>query len=166
MKLIILATLTLIIPFIFGYHFSYNLPNIEQFHEDVLPIIGKKKIEIFTYILANNTKVIMLNILGFLSFGILTCLNTAYNGFIFGLILKIALKNTNSLFVMSTFLPHSIEILGIILSCYLGYRLSIKLKSYIFKDINHFNLKDCKLFLISMIIIILSASIETFITIK
>jgi len=68
----------------------------------------------------NNLASVFVNIAGGLSLGVISVLNTAYNGLILGYAVSIVLEHTSSTDFVRHFLPHSIEIVAIILSCALG----------------------------------------------
>lgn len=89
--------------------------------------------EIWLRILKNNIFVLVFNLLGGFSFGLLTFFNTIYNGFVLGYLIK-TLKSVHSNgFIINHLYPHAIEVVAIVLSCYLGYKIGTYIFGYIFK---------------------------------
>ncbi|WP_186758187.1 stage II sporulation protein M [Echinicola salinicaeni] len=68
----------------------------------------------------NNLASVIINIIGGLSLGVVSVMNTVYNGVILGYALSIILDHYPVRLVARHLLPHSIEIVGITLSCALG----------------------------------------------
>lgn len=165
MKTILFSILTYLIPFLFGfYYIDIDFLNINS--NNTIDYINLNKFELFNKILLNNFQVITINILGFLTFGGLTLINSTYNGFILGIFFKVALIKTSVSLILYSFLPHSIEILGLIYSTYIGYNLSRKMYKFILKDINHFNKNDIRNIIICFLTILTSSILEVYISIK
>lgn len=68
----------------------------------------------------NNLASVLVNIAGGLSLGVISILNTVYNGIVLGYVLSIIFGHKSTTEILRHFLPHSIEIAAIILSCALG----------------------------------------------
>lgn len=125
------------------------------------------KIEILKDIIFNNLQVIIKNVLGFLSLGLLSILSVVYNGYICGFITIYTYKVYSLDAVFRHILPHLIEIIGITISAGIGISLSIELIKYLFESETSFNYKSyLYLFIISFCIIILAGFLETFISIN
>ncbi|GIM49625.1 stage II sporulation protein M [Capnocytophaga stomatis] len=165
MKLKILTVLTFFLPFVVGL-FLIEVNDVPIKEESNPSFLVLDKVDLLFKILTNNTYVILINVLGFLSFGGITLLNTSYNGFVLGLFFNTIKQKTNLSLIFSSFLPHSIELVAILLSCYIGYCLSIKLYHYIFKEVMEFNFKDIKKILFCLIIVFISSLLEVFVSIR
>lgn len=84
MKLKILTVLTFFLPFVVGL-FLIEVNDVPIKEESNPSFLVLDKVDLLFKILTNNTYVILINVLGFLSFGGITLLNTSYNGFVLGL---------------------------------------------------------------------------------
>lgn len=110
----------------------------------------------------NNMAVVMINIAGSLSMGVISIANTAYNGVILGYSTSVFLDHYTIAQLSRHLLPHSIEIVGIILSCALGLYLSY----FIFKSLfTHSNIEfKQRQFIVclslTVLIIIVAAALE------
>jgi uncharacterized membrane protein SpoIIM required for sporulation len=112
-----------------GFHiepgFGVGIP------ENSPPILtgDQPKFELLWAIAGNNISVGLINICGGLSMGIVSLLNTFYNGAVLGYAFSVAGDNFPIVVILRHVLPHAIEIAAIILSCSLGLYLGL----YIFK---------------------------------
>ncbi|MCH8495715.1 MAG: stage II sporulation protein M [Balneolales bacterium] len=89
----------------------------------------------FQSILINNFWVCVINILGFLSLGLMTLVNTFYNGLVFGNV--IAFIYRSDLVTVWNFIPHAIpEIVAIIYSAKIGLCLGV----YVFNQLYDSNI--------------------------
>ncbi|MEX2513051.1 MAG: stage II sporulation protein M [Cyclobacteriaceae bacterium] len=91
------------------------------------PLMDQTKTELLWSIAGNNLMVALINIVGGFSLGVVSLLNTFYNGLVLGYALSVAGDNFPVLVILRHLLPHAIEIAGIILSCSLGFYLGIHL---------------------------------------
>lgn len=129
--------------------------------------LNQSQWELFLLILKNNSLVYFLNISGFLTFGIFTTLNTFYNGFVLGyLLITINRFFIDSALIYKSLVPHSIEIIGIIISSTLGFYLTNYLSKNIFLNTKpKFDIKNfTSLFVIGFIIILIAAFIESYVS--
>ena len=85
----------------------------------------------FGDIARNNMTVVAINISGGLSMDVISILSTVYNGVILGYSVSIMVEHYSAALIARHFLPHSIEIIGIILSCASGLYLAY----FIFKNL-------------------------------
>ncbi|MGI9551740.1 MAG: stage II sporulation protein M [Aurantibacter sp.] len=133
------------------------------------PLLSMHKRDIFMMILKNNLTVVTTSIMGGLSFGLLTFANTLFNGFMLGVVVKSFLKSFEVSYMIKAFAPHSIEFLGIIIACYLGYRVAIVFYEYCFRD-KQVQSKEMmhmlKTTLICLSIILTAAYLEAYVTIN
>ncbi|WP_420841145.1 stage II sporulation protein M [Aquirufa aurantiipilula] len=146
-------------------HFIELKPNLLS--NDNKLFLNLSQWELFLLILKNNSLVYFINISGFLTFGLFTVLNTFYNGFVLGyLITTINRIFLDSAFFYKRIAPHSIEIIGIIISSTLGFYLT----NYVFKNIflnkkPKFNFKHfTSLFVLGFIIILIAAFLESYVS--
>ncbi|MBO8131514.1 MAG: stage II sporulation protein M [Candidatus Marinimicrobia bacterium] len=138
-------------------------------HED---LVIQKKIDInsntlFVRIFVNNLLVILINISGCYIFGLTPIFSLISNGFFIGFWLKFAMLNIENwhIFLLKKFMPHSIEIIGIILSGAIGIK---GVKRFYIKSFNpSIELTESKFEIIfSILIITLSALIEAYVSAK
>ena len=104
----------------------YIDPPLEIMHPDAgtsLQLLEQPKVKQFYLILANNISVALINLMGGFSLGILSLLNTFYNGVVLGYALSVSMDHFSVSEILGHFLPHGIEILAIIISCSLGLYL-------------------------------------------
>ncbi|MGN7885425.1 stage II sporulation protein M [Dyadobacter sp. 22481] len=86
-------------------------------------IYSQSKFTLFWDIFFNNILVLIFNLMGALSFGIISLITTLYNGVILGYTVSSLQKYFSTTEILSHTLPHCIEVVGIILSCKLGVEL-------------------------------------------
>jgi uncharacterized membrane protein SpoIIM required for sporulation len=94
------------------------------------PSIGmmdQPKPELLWSIAGNNISVILINISGGFSIGIVSLLNTFYNGVVLGYAFSVAGENIPVDVILRHVLPHAIEIVAVILSCSLGFYMGVNL---------------------------------------
>lgn len=96
-------------------------------------IVSKPTFEIFTYILGNNLKSCLVNVLGAFSLGTITISNLVLNGLDLGLFLNAFLENYSLEEFVCTSYPHSFELIGFFISAAIGFEWSL----IIFKAIFH-----------------------------
>lgn len=95
----------------------------------------------------------------------------AYNGYVFGTIFALGTEFYGWEKCLDATLPHSIEILGMVLSASLGMSMAIYIIRLLFKDVETLYVK-CRIrfylqtFLLAMIIIVLAAYLESNVSIK
>lgn len=166
-KIIISSFTTYIIGFVVSFFINIELVNSNnlnttQFLEELQQM---QNYDLWLRILKNNTYVITLNILGGFSFGILTFVNTIYNGFILGYLINNLLNKIDNTFIFNHLTPHLIEVFAIILSCYLGYKLGLYIFQYLFKKGEIKILKsDYFIFIICFLIIFISSILEAYVS--
>lgn len=141
--------------------------NTKELSENYETIENKYSLhfEIALKILKNNLQVVITNVLlGSLSFGILSYIYTFYNGLVHGYIFASFAKIITLKKVVLLTLPHSIELIGIIWSCYIGAYMSYSLYLHFFKN-NELPLKNIFYQLMACCsIIIVAAFIESYIS--
>lgn len=127
-------------------------------------IVSNLKNELtFVNIFSSNIKVVLINILGGLSFGVLTFLNLIYNGIVMAYLLKVIYMIDTKLYLV--LLPHSFEIIGFIIAGVVGIELGAFLFHYIFLGKKKLNtIKIYKKITLSILIIFISALIEVYIS--
>lgn len=111
----------------------------------------------------NNLSVVTINIAGGMSLGVISVVNTIYNGFVLGYSLSVVSDYIAWNQIFRHFFPHSIEIIGIILSCALGLKITIYVFNIIFtKGSIEFKQMEFIIYLITTILIIFLAAILEF----
>jgi len=123
----------------------------------------------FLLIVENNIRVVVINIIGSFSFGVISVLNTFYNGFILGYSISTSLNYFPVREVMRRFLPHSLEILTVVYSCGTGLVFgNYFMKRYLFdKRAVMMNMRAFGVHLMTVIVItILSAYLEAYVSMK
>lgn len=134
-----------------------------------IELLALNNYDIFLMILKNNVVVICINFLGGLTLGLITFLNTFYNGFVLGLLVQNALTSFSGAFIFSSLAPHSIEFAGIVLSCYAGYLVAIQFYRYCFLSKSPRS-NEIKQLLVMVAIcgltILLAAFLEAYVTIE
>lgn len=111
----------------------------------------------------NNLSVVTINIAGGMSLGVISVVNTIYNGFVLGYSLSVVSDYVSWNKIFRHFLPHSIEIIGIILSCALGLKITIYVFNIIFtKGSIEFKQMEFTIYLITTTLIIFLAAILEF----
>ena len=127
----------------------------------------------FPTILTNNLKVIFLMLAGVITFGLSTFINLLFNGFNVGLLIGSTFLTKEPLKLIAGFiLPHGIfEIPAMLISAAAGFKIPYKVTLYLLdkkeKPLTEEDIKEfLKLSLISIILIIIAAFIEVYITPK
>ena len=149
----------------------YMDPPIESaYPESALPLqlLEQPKGEQFYAIAENNITVALINLLGGFSLGILSLLNTFYNGVVLGYAFSVAVDHYPVPEISRHLLPHAIEIVAIILSCSLGLYLgSYFIKKLLLDKESEF---DYRLFTfqtaLTMAIILAAAFLEVYISLS
>ena len=147
----------------------YMDPPIEPaYPEAALPLqlLEQPKGEQFYAIAGNNIAVALINLLGGFSLGILSLLNTFYNGVVLGYAFSVAVDHFPVPEILGHLLPHAIEVGAIILSCSLGLYLgSCFIKKLLLDKAAEF---DYRLFTfqtaLTMAIILAAAFLEVYIS--
>lgn len=125
-------------------------------------IFSENEFDRFISIAKNNTIVGLKNLLvGFFSLGLLSVFYSFYNGFVLGFAIGKYSKVLNTSDIFKTTLPHCSEIIGIVLMGYLGFVLSIRIlfnKCHLSKKIFFI------LFITSLFIIVISAFLESYVS--
>ena len=125
----------------------------------------------FTSILINNLKVILANIFGGFLFGLPTLINIIYNGFMIGFQVKgLFFIGADLKYILITMLPHGIfEIPAMLIAAVAGFKIPYEITLYLLdkkeKPITEEDIKEfLKLAGISIILIIIAAFVEVYIT--
>ncbi|AAB98796.1 TPA: stage II sporulation protein M [Methanocaldococcus jannaschii] len=171
MKIPIILTLMLFsLGFIFGFISINNLSKIND--KDLSNYIPNIQFN-FPSILTNNLKVIFLMLAGSITFGLSTFINLIFNGFNVGVLIgSISLTNEPLKLITALILPHGIfEISAMLISAVAGFKIPYKVTLYLLdkkeKPLTEEDIKDfLKLSLISIILIVIAAFIEVYITPK
>ncbi|ACX72190.1 protein of unknown function DUF95 transmembrane [Methanocaldococcus vulcanius M7] len=171
MKIPIILTLIIFsLGFIFGL---ISINNFSKINDKDLSNF-KPKIEFnFISILSNNLKVIFLMLAGAITFGLSTFINLLFNGFNVGALIGSTFLTNEPLKIIAGFiLPHGIfEIPAILISAVAGFKIPYEITLYLLdKKEKPITEEDIKVFLklaiISIILIIIAAFIEVYITPK
>jgi uncharacterized membrane protein SpoIIM required for sporulation len=162
----VLPVLLFSISFIIGFFTKIPMPNN-------FPKIDINTIFPHTFlgILTNNLKVILTNLSGSVLFGLSTFVNMLYNGFVIGLEVKgLFFIGADLKYILITMLPHGIfEIPAMIISAVAGFKIPYEVIQYLRdkkeKPITEEDIKEfLKLAGISIILIIIAAFVEVYIT--
>lgn len=129
-------------------------------------LLEQSKGEQFYAIAGNNITVALINLLGGFSLGILSLLNTFYNGVVLGYAFSVAVDHFPVAEILGHLLPHAIEIVAIILSCSLGFYIgSYFIKKLLLDKASEF---DYRLFTfqtaLTIVIILAAAFLEVYIS--
>ncbi|AEH06440.1 stage II sporulation protein M [Methanothermococcus okinawensis] len=127
----------------------------------------------FPTILLNNLKVIFLMLAGAITFGFSTFINLIFNGFNVGILIGSTFQTNEPLkLITALILPHGIfEIPAMLISAVAGFKIPYGITLYLLdkkeKPITEDDIKEfLKLALISIILIVIAAFIELYITPK
>lgn len=148
---------------------SFLIVNTNTLSLNVNDIAQQSTHNLFLSIIKNNTTMYLTGVCGFLTLGLLTAISTFYNGFVFGyLIITLNRHFNGSDIIVKNVLPHSIEILGLILSSSIGFYLSsLIIKKFFFnKNICIEYKKLLYYFIGGYLIILISAYIESYVSAK
>ncbi|ADC70051.1 protein of unknown function DUF95 transmembrane [Methanocaldococcus sp. FS406-22] len=156
------------ISFIIG--FFTKIPTSNNFPKIDINIIFPHT---FLGILTNNLKVILINLSGSVLFGFTTFVNMLYNGFVIGLEVKgLFFIGADLKYILITILPHGIfEIPAILISAVAGFKIPYEIVLYLLdkkeKPIANEDIREfLKLAIMSIILIVIAAFIEVYITPK
>lgn len=146
---------------------------LENKHVGIHPMINNylhlRTFDIFIDIMKNNLMVTLFNVcLGIFTIGILSYVFTLYNGFVFGYVFSVACREIGAKEVLASTLPHSMEIVAIIWSCYLGCIISYKLLNEIIleKETIFRWKKIIKQMIFCSLIVIVSAFLESYVSMQ
>lgn len=122
----------------------------------------------FWSIAGNNLSVALINIAGGFSLGIVSLLNTFYNGSVLGYAFSVAGNDLPVTVILRHLLPHAIEIVGIILSCSLGLYLGFYQFGAVFLNRKpRFNYKGLMLQGgVTLIILVVAAYLEVYVSLS
>ncbi|MDR2811420.1 MAG: stage II sporulation protein M [Tannerellaceae bacterium] len=115
--------------FLYHYQEEHDYTAIPKTMEESL---GTERKEIFQNIFINNAGVVLINFAGLFSFGLISCVNVCYNGFVVGDVIKNGLRVLSSDTILRGILPHSFELVGYFWSALLGIETGLKLFLYVF----------------------------------
>jgi uncharacterized membrane protein SpoIIM required for sporulation len=128
-------------------------------------LIPTQKFPLFIRILKTNMGVIFCNFSGALCFALPAIVTTLYNGYSTGFFYSSASTVYGTGFVIRHTLPHSGEILGILISCAIGLLGAADLMRYFIKSTLPVNLKVYYIPIsVAISITALSAAIEAFLS--
>ncbi|CAB3288795.1 conserved membrane protein of unknown function [Methanocaldococcus lauensis] len=167
---IILTILIFSIGFISGFIF------INDFSKNYKEEEINQKLNIkfnFPFILTNNLKVIFLMLAGSITFGLSTFINLIFNGFNVGVLIGSTFQTNEPLkLILALILPHGIfEIPAMLISALAGFKIPYEITLYLLdkkqKPLTEEDIKEfLKLALISIILIVIAAFVEVYITPK
>ncbi|ADG13972.1 protein of unknown function DUF95 transmembrane [Methanocaldococcus infernus ME] len=148
-----------------------SINNLSKINNNSLPNF-KPKIQFnFISILTNNLKVILLMLAGAITFGLSTFINLLFNGFNVGVLIgSTFLTNEPLKLITALILPHGIfEIPAMLIAAIAGFKIPYEITLYLLdrkeKPITEEDIKEfLKLALISIILIIIAAFVEVYIT--
>jgi hypothetical protein bfra3_00215 len=156
--------------FVLAFFFEFAIEDflLKKNPNPLIEFLSLNKEQLFFKIFMNNLYVVIINVIGFISFGVLTLLNTFYNGFVLGFVIKTVVKVSSLSFILKHLLPHSFEIIGILISSFIGVYLGIKLFSFCFiENKEPIKIKTISnLLFLSILIIFISAFLETYVSIE
>lgn len=119
----------IIVGFLFSDNtFNSKVNNHNGLNEDLQNIFSLSPFQRFISIAENNCQVITFNIIsGLLTLGIFSIIHLFYNGLIFGIVFRQTCYVLPIDILLPSTIPHSPEIIGVLLSAYIGLKLSITL---------------------------------------
>ncbi|WP_439484121.1 stage II sporulation protein M [Cyclobacterium plantarum] len=121
-------TLSATAVYLTGVLVGYNIdPGFGIDLPEASPLMDQPKIKLLWSIAGNNLMVALINIVGGFSLGVVSLLNTFYNGLVLGYAFTVAGDNFPVTVILRHLLPHAIEIAAIVLSGSLGFYLGIHL---------------------------------------
>lgn len=92
----------------------------------------EKKTQVLEHIIKNNLNVLLINFIGIFSFGVLSFVNTAYNGFTLTYILRSASNSYSFDQLLDNILPHSIELIGLLTSSAISFYCGVHFFKFCF----------------------------------
>lgn len=167
-KLLILSIFTYLIGVIIPFFLTFNFTDsqLQSSTEFLNKLQISNNFDTWIRILKTNFLVVVYNILGGLSIGVISFCITVYNGFILGYLIKVFTTINSTSFLLKHTLPHSVEIIAIILSCYLGYKFGASLLAYIIKNKKiSYHKSDFIIYVITLFIVLISSIIEAYVSI-
>ncbi|WP_425333450.1 stage II sporulation protein M [Elizabethkingia meningoseptica] len=171
-NILLLAILTYILGFFLAIIFKENYSNLNINKEKIFyASLNSDLYTIWKRILFNNLSVVFINVIGGFSLGVLTFGSTLYNGFLMGYLTKNVLLKLPISYTLLYVAPHSFEIVGIILSCYLGYVIGTTVYYFIFSKnsllLEFSNRRTIlKLCIIVFLMILISSIIEVYVSMQ
>ncbi len=173
MRLIYTAVMVL---FIFAFVSSLMI-NIDTNDNNNLKIENTSTFKLdsapLSLILINNLKVIFLMLAGSITFGLSTFINLIFNGFSFGMLISNAYNSGMPIkLILALTIPHGIfEIPAMLISAVAGFKIPYEVIQYLRdkkeKPLTEEDIKEfLKLAVISIILIIIAAFVEVYITPK
>ncbi len=169
-KYILFAIVTYLFGFFIAINFELDIAkNIENSTEQsissITELMKMDKTTLLMKIIKNNFFVLFLNIFGCFSLGGITFINTLYNGFIIGLFIKTISIDFKTSEILYHLLPHSLELVAIVLSCSIGYKFSLKVYKSVFNESKtKIEKQEINLILLSAFFIVFSAFMETYVS--
>lgn len=165
---LVLLTSSYLAGMLIGLQQTYTINSPIEKEEGCVSLVDKisamNRYDRFVHIAKNNLTVsIKTMIFGIFSLGCFSVIYIFYNGLYSGMIIDDCLKYLSISELLKVTLPHSIEIIGLVLFGYIGYILSAKI---LLDKMDYTYLKVLLLFVVALIIIILAAFIESYISIS
>lgn len=164
-KILYITAITL--SFFIGFTVGIFIKNPSVKKEDSInltEIYNYEPIEKFIYIAKNNFFVSMKSFfLGLFSLGLFSIVHSFYNGFTLGIVVNKSMQVISINEIIKSTLPHSFEIIGIIIFGYIGFLFSLNIA---FRKKLYENKNMIRLFIIASIIILSSAFVEGYISMR
>lgn len=161
----ILYSSFLLVFLILGYNYSQD--NCDQ-ETLCVNLSLNDRIQLFTKILLNNEKNILLTYCGIVTFGLVPLISIIRNASTFGFILGTAINNGNIQQIFYHTFPHSFEVIVFLLACadsiYLGVAIFLRISHTYNSTIN--SSVYIKRLVLYLIFTAIAALIETFISIN
>ncbi len=153
--------------------FFFEIPFVGK-HQHSLPPKTENYLQLdyfntFIYLMKNNLYVIYFNIcIGSLTLGIFSFVYTFYNGLVLGYIFEVSYRVLGVKQTLNLILPHSIELVAIIWSCYIGFIISYKIlkEDVLEKEIDIKWKNILSQILICSLIIVIAAFLESYVSMR
>ncbi|AVM58177.1 hypothetical protein C3V43_10745 [Bacteroides heparinolyticus] len=166
-SILCVLSLSCLIGIFLGFILCDLIPSVQDVGDENHSVIGQlstmKPIERFFFIAKNNVLVGCKCFCGGLfSLGFFSVISNMYSAFVFGVVLKKSTVVLSVEKILYTTLPHSLEIVGIIGMGYVGTILGISL---LCRKLYLSLIRMVLLFIVSLLLILISACIESYISI-
>lgn len=172
-KYAVLAFITYLIgcfsSFFVKIDFTYSVNNRDKIELFYSNFSTNNKPKILNKIILNNLNVLLINIIWVFTFGFLTFFNTSFNGFTLVYILRCVGKAYTTDVLLFKILPHSIELIGLLISTTIAYYFSIQLFKFCFIPLNQSKINFSKivyLAITSIFLTIVAGFIEVYVSLS